>query len=247
MDALYDQIGVNYSVTRCTDPAIAKQLYAELDGATSIVNIGAGAGSYEPSGMSLVAVEPSEKMIAQRKPGAYPVKQAYAEQLPFEDNSFSHAMTVLSMHHWEDRPLAFSEINRVATEKFVAITWDPQFDSFWLTRDYFPEIYEMDKLIFPTMEEFAAHFGSVQISPINIPENCEDGLLAAFWKRPEAYLRSEVRQATSAFAKLPNLSVGLRKLEEDLESSEWAKKNQAILNKPSLDVGYRLISAQIRN
>ncbi|MEM7254274.1 MAG: class I SAM-dependent methyltransferase, partial [Pseudomonadota bacterium] len=140
MEAKYDDIGVNYAVTRQTDPTIARQLYAKLDGATRIVNIGAGAGSYEPSGVDLVAVEPSMEMIAQRPDGAYPAYQGAAECLPFDDASFSHAMTVLSMHHWVDQSRAFAEVNRVATEKFVAITWDPSAGPFWLTRDYFPEI-----------------------------------------------------------------------------------------------------------
>ena len=140
MNAIYDRIGVNYSVTRCTDPQVAQQLYAELQGATRIINIGAGTGSYEPENFDLVAVEPSAEMIAQRAADAYHVEQAFAESLPFDDNSFSHAMSVLSMHHWVDRPQAFSEINRVATEKFVTITWDPDSEPFWLTRDYFPEI-----------------------------------------------------------------------------------------------------------
>ena len=161
MAAIYDNIGINYSVTRGTDPKIAKQLFAELQGATRIVNIGAGTGSYEPENVDLVAVEPSAEMISQRKMGSHRVEQAFAEKLPFENNSFSHAMTVLSMHHWENRALAFSEINRVATEKFVAITWDPKSDPFWLTRDYFPEIHEMDKDIFPDLEELSEHFDEV--------------------------------------------------------------------------------------
>ena len=247
MKAIYDKIGINYSVTRCTDPKIAKQLYSELEGATRIVNIGAGTGSYEPENVELVAIEPSSKMIAQRKDGSHPVEKAFAEKLPFEDNSFSHAMTVLSMHHWANRALAFSEINRVATEKFVAITWDPKSEPFWLTRDYFPEIYEMDKLIFPDLEELKAHFDEVKMIPLLIPSDCKDGLLAAFWKRPDAYLTSQVRQATSAFAKLKNLSERLQKLADDLASGVWARNNHAILGLSSLDVGYRIISAKVRN
>lgn len=247
MKAIYDKIGINYSVTRCTDPKIAKQLYSELQGATRIVNIGAGTGSYEPENVELVAVEPSSKMIAQRKDGSHRVEKAFAEKLPFENRSFSHAMTVLSMHHWENRALAFSEINRVATEKFVAITWDPKSEPFWLTRDYFPEIYEMDKLIFPELEELKEHFDDVKIRPLPIPSDCKDGLLAAFWKRPEAYLSSQVRQSTSPFSKIKNLSEGLQKLADDLASGVWAKNNHAILALSSLDVGYRLISAKVRN
>ncbi|MFK7802076.1 MAG: class I SAM-dependent methyltransferase [Anaerolineae bacterium] len=246
MEPIYDEIGLNYSVTRCTDPKIAQQLYPELQGATRIINIGAGTGSYEPENVELVAVEPSAKMIAQRGIGSYRVEQASAENLPFEDDSFSHAMTVNSMHHWGNRELAFSEINRVATEKFVAITWDPQSDPFWLTRDYFPEIYKMDRDIFPELDEFKAYFDDINISPVQIPSNCQDGLFAAFWRRPEAYLDRQVRQATSPFSKVTNLSEGLQKLKDDLASGAWAKNNHNILNLSSLDVGYRLVTAKVR-
>jgi len=247
MDAIYDNIGKNYSVTRCTDPKIAEQLYSELHGATRIVNIGAGTGSYEPENIELVAVEPSALMISQRKVGSHRVEQAFAEQLPFENRSFSHAMTVLSMHHWQDRERAFQEINRVATEKFVAISWDPKAEPFWLTRDYFPEIYEMDKRIFPDVEEFSAYFDEVKIRPLQIPSDCQDGFLTAFWKRPEAYLSSQVRQAMSPFSKIKNLSEGLQKLADDLASGVWARKNHALLGSSYFDVGYRVIAAKVRN
>src|SRR6185436_15043831 len=212
-----------------------------------IVNIGAGTGSYEPENIELVAVEPSSVMISQRKAGSHRVEQAFAEELPFEDRSFSHAMTVLSMHHWQDRARAFHEINRVTTEKFVAITWDPKSEPFWLTRDYFPEIYEMDKRIFPDFEELSEYFDEVTIRPLQIPSDCQDGFLTAFWKRPEAYLSSNVRQAMSPFSKIKNLSKGLRKLEEDLASGAWARNNHAILDASYLDVGYRVISARVIN
>jgi SAM-dependent methyltransferase len=247
MKTLYDEIGINYSVKRCTDPKIAKQLYSELQGAARIVNIGAGTGSYEPENVELVAVEPSSEMISQRKTGSYRVEQAFAQELPFENSSFSHAMTVLSMHHWENRPLAFSEINRVATEKFVAVSWDPESEPFWLTRDYFPEIYEMDKGIFPDLEELNDHFDEVKMSPLLIPSDCMDGFLAAFWKRPEAYLDNKVRQSSSAFSKIESLSEGLQKLEDDLASGVWAENNHAILSSSSIDVGYRIISARVRH
>lgn len=247
MDARYDDIGTHYSVTRCTDPKIAEQLYAELHGASRIVNIGAGTGSYEPEGVDLVAVEPSAKMISQRSTGAHRVEQAFAEKLPFTNNSFSYAMTVLSMHHWDNRALAFREINRVTTEKFVAITWDPASDPFWLTRDYFPEIYETDKRIFPALEEINDYFDDVKINPLRIPGDCKDGFLAAFWKRPGAYLNSTVRQSISPFSTLKNLPEGLQKLEDDLASGRWAQNNHAILNLSFLDAGYRLISARVRN
>lgn len=247
MDPIYDEIGRNYSVTRCTDPTIAKQLYAELQGATRIVTIGAGTGSYEPENVDLVAVEPSSNMIAQRKRGSLPVEQAFAEKLPFGNKCFSHAMMVLSLHHWANRALAVKEINRVVTDKFVAITWDPTSEPFWLTRDYFPEIHATDKLIFPALETFNDYFDDVKISPLPIPSDCQDGFFAAFWKRPEAYLSHQVRQSMSPFAKVKNLAAGLQKLEADPASGVWTQNNHALLDLSALDVGYRLISAKVRN
>jgi hypothetical protein len=156
-------------------------------------------------------------------------------------------MAVNSIHHWVDRARAFREINRVVSERFVAITWDPAAEPFWLTRDYFPEIHEMDRRIFPDADEFRDYFDDVRIRPLQIPAACEDGLLAAFWKRPEAYLRSEVRQAMSPFSRIKYLAEGLRKLEADIASGTWAKNNRAILDCSSLDVGYRLVSAAVRS
>lgn len=246
MNPIYDDIGVNYSVNRCTDPKIALQLYSELKEAKRVINIGAGPGSYEPQDLDLIAVEPSSEMIIQRKKGSHPVQQAFAEKLPFEDDSFSHAMTVLSIHHWTDRAAAFKEINRVATEKFVAISWDPQAEPFWLTKDYFPEIHATDQSIFPSTEEFSRYFDDVRIVPLQIPFDCQDGFLAAFWKRPKAYLSSEVRQSISSFSKIKRVSEGLGKLTEDLSTGDWANKNQELLNASFLDAGYRLITARIR-
>lgn len=246
MTAIYDDIGINYAVRRRTDPDIARQLHAELAGATRILNIGAGTGSYELSEVAMVAVEPSAEMIAQRAGDCCPVKQASAESLPFESDSFSHAMTVNSMHHWQNRAQAFSEINRVAREKFVAVTWDPDSEPFWLTRDYFPAIYQTDLRIFPRLAELHDHFDEVTARPLKIPAECQDGLLAAFWKRPQAYLDAGVRQSMSSFAGLPGLDDGLEKLQRDLSSGRWADINAALLDAADIDVGYRLVTASIR-
>ncbi|MEM7551506.1 MAG: class I SAM-dependent methyltransferase [Bacteroidota bacterium] len=246
MNPIYDQIGINYSGNRCTDPKIAEQLFSKLKGAKRIVNIGAGTGSYEPESVEVVAVEPSSEMIAQRKMDSYPSVQAYAEKLPFEDHSFSHAMTVLSMHHWENRAQAFREINRVITEKFIALTWNPASDPFWLTRDYFPEIYEMDLNIFPKMEEFTKHFNEVEVSSLMVPDDCKDGFLSTFWKRPQAYLDEQVRQSMSAFAKIGDYSDRLEKLKIDLQSGTWKERNQNILDKTALDMGYVIVSAKVK-
>lgn len=163
---IYDQIGKDYAIKRQTEPRIADVIHKHLKDSTRILNIGAGTGSYEPKGVDLVALEPSTEMIGQRKANANPAVLGFAEQLPFEDNSFSHAMTVLSMHHWTNKQKTFTEINRVVTECFVAVTWDPEAEPFWLTKDYFPEIHDEDIDIFPRMDAFYAHFDEVDISPL---------------------------------------------------------------------------------
>ena len=247
MKTKYDQIGINYAQKRQSDPRIAAQILDRLKGAKRIVNIGAGAGSYEPKSMDLVALEPSLEMIKQRPADAHPVVQGTAESLPFPDNSFTHALTILSMHHWTNRELAFREINRVVTESFVAVSWNPNADSFWLTRDYFPEIVEYDKTIFPRVDEFHNHFDEVEISSLLIPEDCIDGFLAAYWKRPSAYLDEEVRNSISSFSKLDDISQTLSKLESDIQSGEWAKRNASILEQSAIDVGYIIIKGKTKN
>lgn len=246
LKAIYNHIGIEYSAKRHADPSIAEQLHHELKGATRIINIGAGTGSYEPADVNLLAVEPSSTMISQRKAESHEVVQAFAENLPVADKSFSHAMTVLSMHHWEDRAQSFQEINRVVSDRLVAITWDPASDPYWLTQDYFPEIYELDKCIFPDMDELSEHFDEMKIDPLLIPHNCQDGFLAAYWQRPEAYLEAKVRKSISSFTKIEHLSEGLKRLRRDLLNGDWAKNNRKILDLKFLDVGYKLITARVR-
>jgi len=245
--AKYDEIGIDYATQRKSDPRIAAQILQKLEGATRILNIGAGTGSYEPSGIDLVALEPSLEMIRQRSSDAHPVVQGSAESLPFDDNSFTHALTILSMHHWEDRKKAFEEINRVATQRFIALSWDPEAKPFWLTRDYFPEIIELDRRIFPSTKEFRDHFEEVEITPLLIPEDCVDGFLAAYWKRPSAYLDPAVRASISSFSKIENLSNGLTQLAQDIDSQQWHQINQPILTKSTLDVGYIIVSGKTKS
>jgi len=243
--ALYDQIGQGYRTTRRSDPEINRQIAEALAGATDIVNIGAGAGSYEPPHIKLVAVEPSSVMIAQRPLAAHPVVQAAAEDLPFADQSFSHALAVLSMHHWHDKKRAFQEVRRVARDRFVALTYVPDAVSFWLTADYFPEINENDRAIFPTLADLEAFFGPLTVTPLMVPEGCMDGFLGAFWKRPEAYLLPRIRAGISAFSALSSLQEGLDKLQRDLESGVWHSRYSHLAEATELDVGYRLVSIDL--
>lgn len=247
MEALYDSIGLGYTLQRTTDPCIARQLYSHLEGAETILNIGAGTGSYEPDGASLIALEPSTEMLRQRHRDALPAVQGTAESMPFKDKCFSHAMTVLSLHHWKNRRQAFTEISRVTRETFIALSWDPHGKPFWLTRDYFPEIYSMDKNTFPGREEFSRYFDDVKIETVPIPASCKDGFLAAFWKRPRAYLDATVQTSISSFSKLGDYSAGINQLERDLGNGTWKKKNQALLEQDELDAGYIIVRGKIRS
>lgn len=247
MNPIYDQIGKGYSGKRRSDPRIAAQINASLKGATRVLNIGAGTGSYEPNNLEIIAIEPSAEMIAQRAPDAHPVVQGFAEELPFEADSFSHTMTVLSMHHWTDLEKAFGEINRVTTDTFVAVTWDPGSKPFWFTRDYFPEIYESDQVTFPSLVDFEKYFDDVRMVPLLIPEDCQDGFLAAYWKRPAAYLDPVVRRSISSFSKMEDYMKVLQQLQEDIQSGEWEAKNRSILDSSSLDAGYVIVTGKIRN
>ena len=238
MKSLYDTIGKGYSLGRRTDPRVAASIHIHLEGAASIVNIGAGAGSYEPEAVQLTAVEPSIEMIRQRPEGAHPVRQASAESLPFEDNAFTHAMTVLSIHHWRDQVAAFDEIKRVITRRFVAVTWNPDAERFWLTEDYFPEIHDMDQAIFPTMEALGGVFEGIRFYPLPVPANCIDGFLGAYWSRPRAYLDPTVRQTMSSFSKIHDVERRIQRLRDDLDSGRWDSKYGDLQDRESLDLGY---------
>ena len=242
---IYESIGTGYNYTRCTDPDVYAQLAPTWSGATRILNVGAGSGSYEPQNVPVVAVEPSRKMIAQRPTQAHPSVCSYAETLPFGDHVFSHCLSVLTLHHWHDRAAAYAEIKRVTQKRFITLTWDPDAPSFWLTEDYFPEILAADRQIFPTMDELAEHFGDIKIIPMLIPAACQDGFFAAFWKRPQAYLDPEVRRAMSPFAKRADNDPGTQRLQQDLADGTWAAKYTALESLQHFDAGYRIVYADL--
>ncbi|MEX0343587.1 MAG: class I SAM-dependent methyltransferase [Rhizobiaceae bacterium] len=242
MNALYDTIGLNYANLRKPDARIAKQIEAALDDAETVLNVGAGAGSYEPSGRNITAVEPSAEMIAQRVASQANVVQACAESLPFADRSFDASMAILTIHHWSDKAAGVAEMRRVTRGKIVFLTYDPSFRNFWLL-DYFPALVTLDEGQMPKMTDFESWLGKVSVSPVLIPHDCTDGFLAGYWSRPDAYLDERVRAAMSSFWKLENVADGLGKLEADLKNGDWEKRYGGLLELDALDCGYRLIEA----
>ena len=241
---IYDSIGGGYARHRQPDSRIAQSIRAAIGDVRTLVNVGAGAGSYEPNGVAVTAVEPAWRMLAQRKRGAAPALRAVAERLPFRDACFDVALGVLTAHHWRDLGAGLREMVRVARERVVIFTWDPEHPGFWLTRDYFPEILAWDRSAFPSIDRFKAHLADVRVEVVPVPAHCCDGFLGAYWKRPSAYLDAGVRQSISTFSRLATPALGLARLESDLQDGTWLEKNGAIVSCEEMDLGYRLIVAR---
>ena len=240
----YDKIGIGYRAYRRPDARIAAHILHAIGAVESILNIGAGAGSYEPSSQRVIAVEPSATMIRQRPAGSAPCVQAVAEALPFQDRSFDAAMAVLTVQHWSRMTDGLRELRRVTAGRIVILTWDPEFnEQFWLTRDYLPEILELDRARFPKLATLEQQLGPLQMERLFIPGDCTDGFRSAYWKRPQAYLDRQVQRSISSFAQLDAEVVerATSKLAEDLASGEWARRNRELESCDALDVGYRIL------
>jgi SAM-dependent methyltransferase len=243
---LSDRIGSRYTETRRPDPRIAAAIGAALGDARTLVNVGAGAGAYEPRDRRVVAVEPSGAMIRQRPTGAPPCIQAAAERLPFRDGAVDATLAVLTVHHWADQAAGLRELRRVARRRVVVLTWDPDaLGGFWLTTEYFPGILEQDRPRF-SMAALERTLGAISRIPVPIPHDCQDGFLGAFWRRPEAYLDPAVRGAISAFWLLDPERVrrGVAHLAADLRSGRWQARHAALRERETLDLGYRLVVAE---
>ena len=240
MTALYDTIGLDYAALRRPDPRIAKAIHTHLEGAASVLNIGAGAGSYEPAHLKVTAVEPSAAMIRQRPENDTVVVQAAAEGLPFADKAFDAAMAILTVHHWSDVRKGLREMRRVTRGKIVILTFDPVLTNFWLL-DYLPELGTLDLRQTPGMADFEAVLGPLQRIAVPIPHDCTDGILCAYWRRPAAYLDPKVRSSISSFWKIGDVTEPLRRLDDDVRSGAWARKYAHLLHLEACDFGYHLL------
>jgi SAM-dependent methyltransferase len=235
----YDVIGKGYADWRQPDPRIAAMIRDALGDANSVVNVGAGTGSYEPRDRAVIAVEPSEVMIRQRSNNNALVVCASAMDLPLRDNSVAAAMAILTLHHWPDRSRGLAEMKRVTEGRCVILTWVPPPTAFWLTADYLPHFLEADRLLFPRW--FDDDPDVVDVQPVQVPHDCTDGFLCAYWCRPQAYLIPEIRGAISTFSRVGGFTPGLVRLASDLEDGTWAERYGRLLTEDSLDLGYRLV------
>ncbi|MEK9946080.1 MAG: class I SAM-dependent methyltransferase [Alphaproteobacteria bacterium] len=239
----YDKIGVNYSDIRKPDPRIASVILEALGSAKTILNVGAGTGSDEPNDLQVTALEPSTEMIRQRPPSGTPVVQGFAKNLPFLDNAFDASMASLTVHHWRDQAKGLKEMRRVTRGPVVILTFDPSYRAFWLN-DYIPGLVTLDETRMPELTDYETSLGPVTITPVPIPHDCSDGFLAAYWRRPAAYLDPAVRNGISCFWALGDISGELTKLANDVDSGAWAERHADLLEMDKADFGYRLVTAK---
>lgn len=244
----YDRIGVSYSAVRRADPRLETAVWRALGDARKVLNVGAGAGSYEPRDREVVAVEPSQVMIAQRPPAAAPAIQGVAEALPLADASVDATMGIFTIHHWSDVDRGLGEVLRVTRRRVVLLTLDLDVtQQMWLCRDYLPQIVEHDRGNFPTISHLRAVLPGVEVETVPVPNDCTDGFCAALWSRPEAHLDPAVRRCSSIWHDLEPAVVdaGLRRLRRDLDSGAWDRRYGQLRTQATCDVGLRLLTAQL--
>jgi SAM-dependent methyltransferase len=259
---VYDTIGLGYVAHRRADPRWEAVINEQLEGGLGglggrgrrphrrvVVNVGAGTGNYEPVDVdgtsAVIAVEPSSVMVEQRPPGAAPVVRASGSALPLPSGCADVAMAILTMHHWDDWVTGLAELCRVAPRR-VVLTMDFELHSrFWLLEDYVPEVGETTRALGPSADEVAEAIGGGTSVPLLVPRDMRDGVLGAYWCRPEAYLDPAVRANCSGLALADPAVVarGVAALETDLVSGAWQQRHGDLAELPAIDLGYRLVVA----
>lgn len=242
----YDQIGHGYASFRREDPRYAARIAAALGDARTVVNVGAGAGSYEPHDRHVLAIEPSDVMAKQRSPARVPAIRASADALPLFDQSVDAAMTILSLHHWDaQQERGVRELRRVARGPVVILTCDAEVSgAMWLMADYLHEVAALDRRIFPSTDRLAGWLGgTTRVETIDVPRDTTDRMLMAFWAHPEWVLDDAIRNATSGFARMPPDVIArvVGAVRTDLASGAWDAKHGALRALDRYDAGLRLV------
>jgi SAM-dependent methyltransferase len=229
------------------DPRIAARVDGALGNARTVLNVGAGTGSYEPADREVTPVEPSAEMIAQRPAGAAPVVQASAEALPFEDKSFDAALAVLTVHHWADLGAGLNEMQRVARLRVVMVAFDSEaLEDLWITANYFPEMLKLKRPSGASSRKLATMLPAATSSPLPVPRDCEDHFFAALWARPELLFDEEVVRPMWVWQSISEESrrAGRERLAADLESGAWEQRYGHLRQMHELDVGLRLVVSE---
>jgi SAM-dependent methyltransferase len=244
----YETIGRGYAGTRSEDPRIARRIHEALADARSVVNMGAGTGSYEPDDRHVIAVEPSDVMAAQRPPECVPAIRAAADELPLRDDSVDAAMAILTLHHWDSaQERGVRELRRVARDRVVILTYDARISRrMWLMADYLPEVAELDQRIFPPPERLVDWLGGdTEVLPLPLPRDTSDWMLGSFWAHPERVLDDHARANTSGFARMSPAVVErvVSALRRDLDDGSWDERHGELRSLDKYDVGLRMVTA----
>jgi SAM-dependent methyltransferase len=246
-DADYATIGEAYAQYRRPDPQIAARLAAALGAARTVLNVGAGAGSYEPADREVTPVEPSASMRAQRPSRLATAVDATAESLPFDDDAFDAAMTTFSVHQWSDLRAGLREMRRVTRGPVVILTCDPDLvRAFWLY-EYAPEVLDTEARRYPSTRQLADGLGGdVSIDKVPVPLDCTDGFNEAYYGRPEALLDPAARLSCSAWS-FPGPEVHdrfTRELTRDLADGTWDRRHGHLRTRPALDGSLILVTSR---
>jgi SAM-dependent methyltransferase len=244
----YDAIGQGYAARRREDPGVRAVLHAALGEARTVVNVGAGAGSYEPGDRLVVAVEPSDVMAAQRPAGLAPAIRAGAGELPLRDGSVDAAMAVMTVHHWDaDLERGLRELRRVARGPVVVLTFDPVVSgAMLLMADYLTEVAAFERETCPAPERIAALLGGhAEVRTLPVARDTPDHTLLSFWAHPERVLDPAARAATSGFARQPADVVDrvVADVGRDLASGAWDERHGHLRALQAYDAGLRLVVA----
>ncbi|HWJ51109.1 MAG TPA: class I SAM-dependent methyltransferase [Solirubrobacteraceae bacterium] len=242
----YERHGRTYAQHRRPDPRIAARIHAALGDAQTVLNVGAGTGSYEPTDRWVLAVEPSATMRAQRPAGAAPAISARAESLPFDDDSVDAAMACVTIHHWESPEVGLAELRRVARGPVVVFTFELDHLPAW-QHEYLREGVIVEQPRFPAIADVAQALGGrTRVESMPTPGDCTDGFFEAFWRRPEALLDSAVRSAQSVWAVL-DADVEQRiveRLAAALDSGVWDAEHGHLRKQDNFQGALRLVISE---
>jgi len=241
-------MGLNYSDFRRPDPRIEAAIWAALGDAKSVVNVGAGTGSYEPSDREVIAVEPSPVMITQRPPGAAPALEGVAEALPLDNGSVDAAMGVLTIHHWPDLEAGLAEMRRVARRRIVLLTIDTAKNSeIWTLSEYFPEAMALERELMPSLESLESSLPGATVEAVPAPSRCRDEFTSALWDQPERFLDPDLLRGSSLWHQLAPATIerGQERLRADLESGAWDERHGHLRTQAELDIGLRLVREEL--
>ncbi|PZQ62208.1 MAG: SAM-dependent methyltransferase [Phenylobacterium zucineum] len=240
----YDTHGHGYATIRRPDPRIEAMAHAALGDARTVLNVGAGAGSYEPSDRHVIAIEPSSAMRAQRGPGRVPAIAGFAEALPLDDDAVDAAMAMMTVHQWSDLDRGLAELRRVARGAVVCLVGDgDRLPRYWLN-DYAPGLIAAEQKRYPAVGHVAARIGGrAEIIDVPIHLDCTDGFTEAFYGRPERLLDPAVRAAQSSWRFMPDGEEArfVERLSADLASGRWDDRHGHLRTQLTFESSMRLI------